>query len=244
MSRWRNCSEEHLATLFVRIHTFSVCLLLAGFALHAPAAQNSTAAHFHQTIQPLLTKYCSDCHMDGMKKGEIAFDELGTDINISTNHDLWFKVLNNTRAGLMPPQKKARPTPEEQNLLERWIKFEAFGIKPADIDPGRVTVRRLNRVEYRNTIRELMGVDFDAEGEFPPDDTGYGFDNIGDVLTVSPMLLEKYISAATTIVQEAVPVVGKTRPEHTISANQFHYTGALAEHDDRGRKGERLSLSY
>ena len=55
-------------------------------------------------------------------------------------------------------------------------------------------------------------MDFDAEGEFPPDDTGYGFDNIGDVLTVSPMLLEKYISAATTIVQEAVPVVGKTRP--------------------------------
>ena len=96
----------------------------------------------------------------------------------------------------MPPADKPQPSDEERRLLEDWIKYGAFGIDPKDPDPGRVTVRRLNRVEYRNTIRDLMGVDFDTDSEFPPDDTGHGFDNIGDVLTLSPLLLEKYIAAA------------------------------------------------
>ena len=76
-----------------------------------------------------------------------------------------------------------------------------------DPDPGRGTIRRLNRTEYRNTIRDLLGFDFKAEEEFPPDDSGYGFDNIADVLSVSPLLLEKYIQAADSIVAAAVPNV-------------------------------------
>src|SRR5262249_43279744 len=91
-----------------------------------------------------------------------------------------------------------------------------------DPDPGRVTLRRLNRVEYRNTIRDLMGFDFKANEEFPADDTGYGFDNIGDVLTVSPLLLEKYLKAAETIVTAAVPSEPKSVEEHTIPGNRFH----------------------
>ena len=82
-----------------------------------------------------------------------------------------------------------------------------FQTDPHNPDPGRVTVRRLNRVEYRNTVRDLMGVDFNTEKEFPADDTGHGFDNIGDVLTLSPMLLEKYLAAAKTVVTKAVPAV-------------------------------------
>ena len=96
----------------------------------------------------------------------------------------------------MPPADKPQPSDEERRLLEDWIKYGAFGIDPKDPDPGRVTVRRLNRVEYRNTIRDLIGVDYDTTSEFPPDDTGHGFDNIGDVLTLSPLLLEKYLAAA------------------------------------------------
>src|SRR5215831_14618990 len=72
-------------------------------------------------------------------------------------------------------------------------KGAVFQVDPQNPDPGRVTVRRLNRVEYRNTVHDLLGVDFDSLSEFPPDDTGHGFDNIGDVLTLSPMLLEKYL---------------------------------------------------
>ena len=84
------------------------------------------------------------------------------------------------------------------------LEDRATGIDRKDPDPGRVTVRRLNRVEYRNTIRDLIGVDYDTTSEFPPDDTGHGFDNIGDVLTLSPMLLEKYLNAANTIISMAV----------------------------------------
>src|SRR2546428_13640005 len=137
----------------------------------------------------------------------------------------------------MPPEKKPRPSPQERDRLAEWIKFEAFGIDPKHPDPGRVTVRRLNRAEYHNTIRDLMGIDFNSEVEFPPDDTGYGFDNIGDVLTVSPMLLEKYMAAAKTIVSEAVPTVSKVIPERIIAGSGFH--GA-----DKNRKETLLSLSY
>src|SRR6201999_801183 len=115
---------------------------------------------------------------------------------------------------------------------------------PADPDPGRVTMRRLNRGEYRNTIRDLMGFDYKTNEEFPADDTGYGFDNIGDVLTVSPLLLEKYLKAAEVIVDSAVPTEAWSVDEHTISGANFHdsdgkldgrklsfYTPAIVSHD-------------
>lgn len=195
--------------------------LLLGLALAwcRPAGAGG-AAEFHQKIEPLLDQYCYQCHGDGAHKGKVAFDELHTDQEI-LDPSLWAKVLNNVRAGIMPPASKPRLSPADTQTLENWIKYSAFGIDPQHPDPGRVTLRRLNRVEYRNTIRDLMGVDFDTETEFPPDDTGYGFDNIGDVLSVSPLLLEKYMTAATAIVGEAVPNVSAVIPEQTISGNRF-----------------------
>lgn len=186
----------------------------------ARAAENPAVAHFRQDIQPILTEFCYDCHGDGMKKGEVAFDELKSN-DALLNRELWWKALKNLRAGLMPPEKKPRPSPEQRKILENWIKYDAFGIDPKEPDPGRVTIRRLNRVEYRNTIRDLMGFDFKVEDEFPPDDTGYGFDNIGDVLTVSPLLLEKYMQAAKTIVSGAVPMVSRVIQEKRILGTEF-----------------------
>jgi hypothetical protein len=100
-----------------------------------------------------------------------------------------------------------------------------------------VTIRRLNRVEYRNTIRDLMGYEFKAEEEFPPDDTGYGFDTIGDVLTVSPLLLEKYMQAAETIVAAAVPTVARLVPVKNYRGREFR----PAEGKGKG-SGDRLSF--
>jgi hypothetical protein len=208
------------------------------------AGELSATAHFREQVQPLLVQYCFDCHGEGMNKGGIAFDELKSDEAI-LNHELWLKVMKNLRAGLMPPQKKPRPNSEERNRLEHWVKYEAFGIDPKNPDPGRVTVRRLNRVEYRNTIRDLLGVEFDTENEFPPDDTGYGFDNIGDVLTVSPLLLEKYLAAARTVVNEAVPRVSSVMPERTIAGGQFRRGEQNAGREEGNRNNrDRLSLSY
>ena len=195
-----------------RLRPSASLLVLAFLAPFCADAEDRAAADFRKDIEPLLKQYCYDCHGDGERKGNVAFDELKGDAALLGKHDLWLAVLKNTRAGLMPPAKKPQPTAEERQRLEHWIKSGALGLDPANPDPGHVTVRRLNRVEYRNTIRDLLGVDFEADKEFPPDDSGHGFDNIGDVLTLSPMLLEKYLTAAKAIVTKAVPGFPPCRP--------------------------------
>jgi len=197
-----------------------VLLRMVAAAVMAGVTQTSAAESgeekFTREIQPLLAQYCYDCHGDGMSKGKVAFDEFKSHAERMEKRDLWMAVLKNTRAGIMPPEKKARPSAEEQARLERWIKRDVFGIDAAAPDPGRVTIRRLNRVEYRNTVRDLAGHDFKVEDELPPDDSGYGFDNIGDVLSVSPMLLEKYMQAAEKIVSVAVPRVARVVAEKSV----------------------------
>ncbi len=187
-------------------------LVLALLGRPAVASDPQAVERYRKEVQPILVKYCFDCHADGAKKGNVSFDTFKSDDELVGKRELWHAVLKNTRAGIMPPGKRQRPSAEEQQVLERWIKYGAFGLDAKDPDPGRVTLRRLNRVEYRNTIRDLLGVDFDTEKEFPPDDIGYGFDNIGDVLSFSPLLAEKYIAAAEKIVAEAVPTIAKVMP--------------------------------
>jgi hypothetical protein len=177
---------------------------------------------FHKQIEPILTSYCYECHGFGEKKGEVAFDEFKSDEDLLHNPDLWWRALRNVRANIMPPVGKDRPSEEEKQLLAKWIKYKAWGIDPNNPDPGRVTLRRLNRIEYRNTIRDLLGYDYKTNEEFPADDTGYGFDNIGDVLTTSPLLLEKYLKAAEMIVTAAVPTEPWSIDEHTIPGANFH----------------------
>src|SRR4029079_9104833 len=98
-----------------------------------------------------------------------------------------------------------QPSPSERraftDLLSTIFDYSDRNAAP---NPGRVTMRRLNRIEYRNTIRDLVGVDFDPSGVFPSDDIGYGFDNIGDVLTLSPALRERYLAAAEEIMAQAI----------------------------------------
>jgi hypothetical protein len=180
-------------------------VLLFNFALVCRADDSHTAAHFREQVQPILENHCFACHGYGEKKGGHAFDEFKSDQAILADKKLWLAVLKNVRSGLMPPKGEDRLTDDEKQRLFDWIELEAFTVDPADPDPGRVTLRRLNRVEYRNTIRDLTGVDYDTSDEFPADDSGYGFDTVGDAMSLSPLLMEKYISAAETIVAEAVP---------------------------------------
>jgi hypothetical protein len=218
-----------------------VILMAISGVSRASATESPAVTHFQEHIRPVLSQYCFDCHADGANKGGIAFDELKTDDAI-LNHELWMKVLKNVRAGIMPPQKKPHPTLEDRKKLEEWIKYEAFGIDPKNIDPGRVTVHRLNRTEYRNTIRDLMGVDYDTDQEFPPDDTGYGFDDIADVLTISPILLEKYVDAAKTIVTKAVPATGAMVAETVVSGREFAGNPGVTSSSKSPKNS--LSLSY
>jgi hypothetical protein len=104
----------------------------------------------------------------------------------------------------MPPDDKPQPTQAERDLLSEWIDAVVNDCDCENPDPGRVTIRRLNREEYNNTIRDLVGVDFEPAADFPADDSGYGFDNIGDVLSLPPTLLEKYLAAAERVMNAAM----------------------------------------
>ena len=175
----------HLASAHV-VLTFAITALCRS----AAAADLDVAGSFRKTVEPVLDKFCSGCHNSELKKGGIIFD-VEDPAPLLKDQEVWLKTLKMLRAGMMPPRGKRRPSAEQVAQVENWIKYSAFAIDPKDPDPGRVTIRRLNRTEYRNTIRELTGVDFNATAEFPADDTGHGFDNISDVLTLSPLLLEE-----------------------------------------------------
>jgi hypothetical protein len=183
-------------------------------------ANDSALTSFTRDVQPVLDQYCYDCHGDGTKKGGVDLDDFKTDAEVR-NHALWFRVMKNVRAGIMPPASEPRVPSEEEKTLMTWIKLQAFSLDPSHPDPGRTTLRRLNRVEYRNTVRELTGVEFDTLKEFPADDTGQGFDNLGDVLTISPMLLERYLDSAQTIIGQAVPTAPRVIASLTLQGRQF-----------------------
>ncbi|HLH55301.1 MAG TPA: DUF1587 domain-containing protein, partial [Verrucomicrobiae bacterium] len=132
----------------------------AGFFVPATApAQSSSGSPYPPQIGKILSTYCYDCHGDGMEKGKVAFDTFSSRDEILAKRDVFYNALKNVRAGIMPPEKKPRPSLEEQRALADWIKADVFQINVRNPDPGKVTLRRLNRVEYRNTIRDLTGFD-------------------------------------------------------------------------------------
>ena len=182
--------------------------LLAGLIMPplgeaAPSPKGKRIA-FEKQVVPLLEKYCYSCHGNGKKKGDIALDTYKSQDELIADSMTWGKVLENLNSHVMPPEKKPQPTLSERELLTHWIEAEVFKCDCENPDPGRVTIRRLNRPEYSNTLRDLVGVGFEASEEFPADDSGYGFDNIGDVLSVPPVLLEKYLAAAEKIMETAI----------------------------------------
>ena len=171
-------------------------LLGMGIALLAPAARGATLE-----IPALVKEYCFDCHGEGSKKGGVSLDLDSGGAEEARNK--WFAVWKNLEAELMPPSDKPRPSPAERQQILRWVESTALGLDEKHPDPGQVTIRRLNREEYRNTIRDLTGVEYAVEEKFPADDTGYGFDTIGAVLSLSPIHMEKYMAAAQEIVASA-----------------------------------------
>jgi hypothetical protein len=158
---------------------------------------------FSREVPPLLLEYCVTCHGGAKPRGQLPLDQLAQKPDFAKNIVAWEKVLTVLRGGDMPPPGRKRPEPAVFQRAAAAIDAElerTYARLPRD--PGRVTIRRLNRVEYRNTIRDLMGMDYPATEELPSDDVGYGFDNIADVLSLAPVHLEKYLAAAEKIVSE------------------------------------------
>ncbi len=188
---------------------------------------------YKQRIQPLVADYCYPCHGDGESEGGLKLDGFADHAAMFADRRLWTKVLKKVRAGVMPPSDMPRPTQSDTDMLARWIKYGPFEIDPDDVDPGRVTAHRMNRAEYRNTIEHLLGVKFNTTDAFPPDAAGQGLDNIADLLTMSPLLLEKYLDAAESVLEGAFPSENAREVEISGSEIRGNY----------GVTGERVSFN-
>ena len=190
--------------------------------LALPAGAVATVEEdFRKTVEPLLSTYCYDCHADGVDKGDFSMDSYESLSAHLEDREVWLRVWDNLRSHLMPPADKEQPLDAERAKLAGWIERNVFQLDPANPDPGRVTIRRMNRQEYKNTVEDMLGVDFNVEDALPPDDTGYGFDTIGDVLSISPMLMEKYLDAARKIVEVALKPQKAEMPKIVIGGDEF-----------------------
>lgn len=185
-----------------------VALALAwGTAARTPSAgdepDGTEPVRYETRVRPLFDTYCLDCHGERKRAGLDL--RLYPDLpSVHANRKVFESLLEQVERGLMPPENKPQPTPEERARIVDWIRDELFQVDCTRPDPGRVTLRRLNRTEYNQTVRDLVGVDLQPAEDFPMDDVGYGFDNIGDVLSLPPVLLEKYLAAATKVLEAAI----------------------------------------
>jgi hypothetical protein len=220
-------------------------LLLLGTGAEPQTAPEDSYA---RTIRPLVTKYCATCHGAHPKpKADLNLAKYSSEAQLRGDPKVWKGVLQKLIHHEMPPEE-AKPQPEakERELLEKLIETALNRIDPsAPLNPGRVTMRRLNRTEYANTIHDLVGLDFNPAEDFPSDDIGYGFDNIGDVLTVSPMLMERYLAAAETIVGRVFPADPPKPTESTTNARFLEPAGNNVPESQfrplRGEKGDAVS---
>jgi len=177
----------------------------------SPTSSASQAA-FDSTVRPFLARYCTGCHGATKPKSGLNLASFPDEKSARLQRKAWNRVGEYLEGGLMPPEDRPQPSREEVARLIQWIKdAPAAADCGRTFDPGRITIRRQNRAEYNNTIRDLVGVDFHPADDFPSDDVGYGFDNIGDVLSLSPILMEKYLKAAETISEQAIIAGPKAR---------------------------------
>jgi len=171
----------------------------------ATADDAARRAAFEDQLLPLLRTYCFDCHGEADAVGGISLAKDRTADELRKNRRFWLSAMQQVQLGAMPPADGDSIDPATATRMVKLIDSLANAVDCVQHpNPGRVTLRRLNRIEYRNTVRDLLGVDYKPSEGFPGDDVGYGFDNIGDVLSLPPLLMEKYLTAAEAIAGEAI----------------------------------------
>jgi mono/diheme cytochrome c family protein len=168
-----------------------------------------------QSHKAMLDKYCVTCHSDRLKTAGLTLETIDT-TNIAAAPDVWEKVVRKVRVGMMPPQGSPAPDAASRTALVTWLTGQLDAHAATHPDPGRPLVHRLNRAEYGNAIRDLLDLEIDPSSLLPADDSAYGFDNVADVLGVSPVLLERYLSAAGKVSALAVG-----DPESGVASETF-----------------------
>ena len=196
----------------------------------APVAEAAPAepppSEFVAMVRPYFQTHCIDCHSSDSPEGDLDLesDLLADDgeSRIVGDRTKWEHVYEMIRVGAMPPADMPEPSTDEQDAIVAWLDRSLFHIDcEASPTPGRVIARRLNRTEYNNTVADLFGVSVRPADDFPSDEVGYGFDNIGSVQSAPPLLIEKYLDAAEEVAQAVIATGDPDREVQSRSGDQL-----------------------
>ncbi|MFN5274272.1 MAG: DUF1592 domain-containing protein [Planctomycetota bacterium] len=210
---YQNCARAFRLVLGSLI----VCLFFGGDWKSARAGD--PPADYKTLGKEFVEKYCSKCHSQDDPQAELVLTRFSDSDSILRERKIWMNVIKQVQSGSMPPKEQPSPaTSESEKFVEHIKAIFDHADRNAKPAAGRVTMRRLNRFEYKNTIRDLIGVDFDPTSDFPSDDIGYGFDNIGDVLSLPPVLMERYLDAAEGILARAITPDPPPIPKRHLSS--------------------------
>src|SRR5215813_1832366 len=211
----------------ILVSLLAFCLSLSSAASQRSSVAASPAAPY----RALLDQYCVTCHNERAKTAGLMLDKMDVD-HVADNAETWEKVIRKLRGGMMPPTGRPRPASDDVYKLILWLETSLDQAGAAKPNPGRASIHRLNRTEYGNAIRDLLSLEIDVTDLLPADDESNGFDNIADVLKLSPSLLEQYLSASRKISSLAVgdpsqPVITQVYRTAPDLAQDEHVEGLL-----------------
>ncbi|MCS6852306.1 MAG: DUF1592 domain-containing protein [Gemmataceae bacterium] len=217
--------------------------LLSGLAtltvsMVACAGEPFTLKGFDARLLPFVRRHCVECHRGPDAEGRLDLTAFKKVEDLLNNRKPWQRVVRQLKAGAMPPDGLDPAHEGDRRAVVAWLEQALVYVDPdKPPDPGRVTVRRLNRTEYNNTIRDLFGVSMPLADDFPADDLGYGFDNIGDVLSISPLRMEQYLNAAEKLTAALLLKGNQPIFDDFIEGGHLRHNGVPPRNSsDRGRE--------
>ena len=215
-------------------------VLIAGGWVHVGLAQQPSALPTTVTSRAVLDQYCVACHNDRTRQAGVTLQTIDTNQigRVKDEVEVWETVARKLRSRTMPPPGRPRPSDAVYDAVASSLETALDGAAAVDPNPGRAPIHRLNRVEYRNAIRDLLAVDVDERALLPPDESGYGFDNIADVLSLSPVLLDRYMVAAEKVSRLALgaPSIRPAVQTHTVPYTLWQ-DGRMSEELPFGSRG-------
>lgn len=190
----------------IKLCAATACLLLGTLAMPSlvSGAEKVDAKTFDRSVATFIENHCIDCHADATQKGKLNLEALKPTFGDPATVDRWIKVYDKVTSGQMPPHDKPRPPAKDITTASDWLKAKLYDVTLAKQVAQGPTVRRLNRVEYENTVHDLLGIEAELKSMLPTDGQAHGFDNVADGLSISSVLMEKYLRASSKALDDAI----------------------------------------
>jgi hypothetical protein len=211
-------------TSFAAVVSLTPAVTMVAGPSAAVAEEPKTLDQFQKQVRPLLERYCVECHQTESSEAGIVWDKYENQAAAVQDGRTWLRVRDALQGRIMPPSDESQPSLEELDRIIAWIETDFLAAQCGkQISSAPVVIRRLNRQEYNNTIRDLLGLDLRLADAFPADDIGFGFDNVGSALNISPAHIEKYLDAAELALQKAIvlPDAGEYSPAELIGLRTY-----------------------